>query len=162
LSLVDSPVGSVMMRNVLTIGAERPLSEGVKLMKEAKVGCIVVLEMERPVGIFTERDLVREVAERGVEVLNRQMDKVMSRPLATILPKASVWDAIALMGRLGIRRLPVVEKGKLVGILTERDIFRLILSQQHLLLESVSESMPAATREQFRGAVGLFGPEKLP
>src|SRR5208337_214738 len=57
-------------------------------------------------------------------------------------------------GRLGIRRLPVVEEGKLVGILTERDIFRLILSQQSLLLEAVSESMPAATRDQLRGIVG--------
>jgi CBS domain-containing protein len=56
----------------------------------------------------------------------------------------------------------VVEEGKLVGILTERDIFRLILSQQSLLLEAVSESMPAATRDQLRGIVGHFGPEKLP
>ena len=131
-------------------------------MKEAKVGCLVVVDAEKPVGIFTERDLIRVIVEHGADSLNESMEKVMTKPLTTILPAATIWDAISLMGRLGIRRLPVVEEGKLVGILTERDIFRLILSQQSLLLEAVSEAMPAATREQLLDMLGHFGPERLP
>jgi CBS domain-containing protein len=151
-----------MTKSVLSIDAGRPLGDCVKLMRDAKVGCVVVLDGGNPVGIFTERDLITEIADFGTGSLGRPMQNVMTKPLTTILPEASVWDAIALMGRLGIRRLPVVEKGKLIGILTERDIFRLILSQQSLLLESVSETMPAATREQLRGIIGHFGPERLP
>lgn len=160
--MVDSPVSGLMTRRVLTIQADRPLSDCVRMMRDAKIGCVVVVESEKPVGIFTERDLIRQIANQGAESLNQAMTQVMTRPLATILPAATVWDAIALMGRLGIRRLPVVENEKLVGILTERDVFRLILSQQNLILEAVSESMPAATREQLRGLVDHFGPGKFP
>jgi len=82
--------------------------------------------------------------------------------LTIISPGATIWDAITLMGSAGIRRLPVVENGHLVGILTERDVLRLILAQQNLLLESVSESFPAATRERVRGIAGHFGLERPP
>jgi CBS domain-containing protein len=85
------------------------------------------------------------------------MAQAMSKPLTIISPGATIWDAVTLMGRADIRRLPVVENGRLVGILTERDVFRLILSQQSLLLESVSESIPATTREQLKGLAGHFG-----
>ena len=90
------------------------------------------------------------------------MVQVMSKPLTIISPVATIWDALTLMGRADIRRLPVVENGRLIGILTERDVFRLILSQQNLLLESVSESFPTATQEQFRGIAGQFGLERPP
>jgi CBS domain-containing protein len=86
----------------------------------------------------------------------------MNKPMMIISPGATIWDAITLMGRADIRRLPVVENGHLIGILTERDVFRLILAQQNLLLESVSESFPAATKEQLRGIAGHFGLERPP
>ena len=63
---------------------------------------------------------------------------------------------------LGIRRLPVVDKEKLVGILTEADLLKLVLSHQNLILESVAESIPAATREQLRSITGHFELEKPP
>jgi CBS domain-containing protein len=160
-TLADTSVGSVMTTQVKTVEISKPLVDGVKIMGEANIGCIVVVENERPVGIFTERDLVRKMAE-GPESLKLTMSQVMSKPMITISPTATIWDALTLMGRNNIRRLPVIDGNKLVGILTERDVFRLIISQQSLLLESVSESIPASAREKLRVITGALGIEKPP
>lgn len=147
-----------MTKDVKTIEAKKTIADAVKAMRDAKVGCLVVVDKDRtPVGIFTESDLVRRVADKGQGALGLAMADVMSKPLTIISPSATIWDAVTLMGRADIRRLPVVENGRLAGILTEKDVFRLILSQQSLLLESVSESFPAVTREQLRGLAERFG-----
>ncbi len=163
LSLAEVSVGSIMTRQVRTIEGSRLLIECVRIMRDANIGSIVVLGSDdKPVGIFTERDLIRRMADRP-ESLELPMSQVMSKPLTTISPSATIWDAITLMGRSNIRRLPVVDKEKkLVGILTETDVFRLILSQQTLLLESISESIPVGTREKLKEMVDRLGMGKPP
>ncbi len=161
LTLIDTSVGSVMAKEISTIESGEPLREAVSLMKKSGLGCVVVLEDGKPAGIFTEKDLIRKVAE-GPASLELPMKQVMSKPLTVVSPSATLWDAISLMGRRGIRRLPVVDKEKLVGILTEADVLRLVLSHQNLLLESVSESIPAGTREQLRSLAGHFELERPP
>ena len=126
MSLIDLSVASAMTKEVKTIEEDKPLLEGVKLMRNAHIGSIVVVGESGPAGIFTEKDLVRRVAET-VENLNLTMGQVMSKPLTTVLPTDSVWDALALMGSKKIRHLPVVQADRLVGILTESDVVRLIL-----------------------------------
>ncbi|HYB03750.1 MAG TPA: CBS domain-containing protein, partial [Nitrososphaerales archaeon] len=123
VSFTESTIGSFMMKQVRTIDVTKPMFECVKLMEEHNIGSVVVVDHESPVGIFTERDLVKMIA--GKKELNLKMSQVMSKPLTTISSTATLWDAISLMGRANIRRLPVIEKGKLVGIFTERDLFRL-------------------------------------
>lgn len=164
LSLADASVGSVMTRQVKTVEASSPLIDCIKIMNTSNIGSVVViasLENARPVGIFTERDLVRKIAQ-GPESLGLEMAQVMSKPLITISATATVWDALTLMGRYNIRRLPVVDKRKLEGILTERDVFHLILAQQSILLESFSELMPASAKETLKGPTGVFGVERPP
>ena len=161
LSLIDTSVASIMTQKVRTVQGNASIIECVKIMKQAEIGSIVIVENDAPVGIFTERDLVNRIGE-GQDNLKLPVSQVMSKPLTVISPKATIWDAITLMGRLSIRRLPVVGNGKLVGILTERDVLRLLLSQQNMLLESVSEYIPAATREQLKTVVGHLGIERPP
>ena len=152
-----------MTKDVKTIEGTKTLADAIKSMRDANIGSLIVVGKDQtPVGIFTERDFVRKMADKGHGTLGLTMSQVMNKPLTIISPSATIWDAITLMGRADIRRLPVVENGHLVGILTERDVFRLILAQQNLLLESVSESLPAATREQVRGIAGRFGLERPP
>jgi CBS domain-containing protein len=158
-SLTDAIVENFMSKNVRTVDEDTPLRNCVRLMMEQNIGSVVVLERDTPVGIFTERDLVRLVGG-GKENLDAKMRDIMSSSLATIAPTATLWDAISLMGRMDIRRLPVVDKGRLIGILTEKDIMRVLLSQQNLLLEAVAEYLPAMTREQLRTLVDQFGAEK--
>jgi len=152
-----------MTKDVKRIEGTKTLADAIKSMRDANIGSLIVVGKDQaPMGIFTERDFVRKMVEKGHGALGLTMSQVMSKPLTIISPSATIWDAITLMGRADIRRLPVVENGRLVGILTERDVFRLILAQQNLLLESVSESLPAATREQLRGIAGRFGLERPP
>lgn len=147
-----------MIKDVKTAAATESLAGALKIMRDAKIGCLVVTGTDgTPVGIFTERDLLIKMAEVGHAIVSMTMAELMSKPLTIISPDATIWDAVTLMGRAGIRRLPVVENGRLVGILTERDVLRLVLSQQSLILESVSESMPTATREQLRELTEHFG-----
>jgi CBS domain-containing protein len=156
LSLGDASVASIMTKQVKTIDSLEPLFECIKIMNEAKIGSIVVTENGKPVGIFTERDLVKKMAQR-LESLGYVMKQVMSCPLVTISQSATVWDALILMGRKDIRRLPVVDDKKLVGIITERDVIRLIVTHQSMLLESVADSIPAASREKLLGLTGALG-----
>ena len=152
-----------MTKDVKLIDGTKTVADAIKTMRDANIGSLIVVGKDQtPMGMFTERDLVMKLADKGHGILGLAMAQVMSKPLTIISPGATIWDAITLMGRAGIRRLPVVENGHLVGILTERDVLRLILAQQNMLLESVSESFPAATRERVRGIAGHFGLERPP
>ncbi len=158
LSLIDAPVRSAMTKDVKTIDATKTVADGIKMMRDANIGSLVVVGKDHsPVGIFTETGFREKDGGEGPRIPRPTMAQVMTKPLTIISPVATIWDAVTLMGRADIRRLPVVENGHLIGILTERDVFRLILAQQNLLLESVSESLPTATREQLRGIAGRFG-----
>ena len=90
------------------------------------IGSIVVVEGVSPVGILTERDISRYVAQ-GTSGLNTQVKKLMSGPLITIASSATTQEAITTMLKHGVRRLPVVEKGKLIGIVSQRDLLRWVL-----------------------------------
>jgi CBS domain-containing protein len=119
-----------MTSKVQTVKAEEPLRRALEKMVKRNVGSIVVLEGERPVGIITERDVSRYVA-RGTNTLRTKVRKLMSSPLITIAPSAVVQQAMMMMLKHGIRRIPVVENGKMVGIISERDLLRWVVRSSY-------------------------------
>lgn len=123
-------VKSIMTPRVQTVKAEEPLRRALEKMVKRNVGSIVVLEGERPVGILTERDMARYVA-RGTSTLRTQVRKLMSSPLITIAGSAAVQEAMMMMLKHGIRRIPVVEKEKMVGIISERDLLRWVVRSSY-------------------------------
>jgi len=149
-SFVDTSVASVMVRQVKTVEENTPLVECAKSMLDSKVGSLVITRNASPVGIFTDRDLVKVVAV-GTKDAFPEVGQVMSTPLTTISLQATLMDAITLMGKLGIRHLLVVDAGRVAGMISAKDVFHLILSRQNLLLESVGDRFPARTREELRG-----------
>jgi CBS domain-containing protein len=102
------------------------LKQALRKMVKRNVGSVVVIEKGGLVGIVTERDISR-CAVRGAKALGAQVRRVMSSPLITVSPSTEIQAVMALMLKNGIRRLPVVEKGKLVGIVSERDLLRWVL-----------------------------------
>ena len=136
LSLKRMPVENVMTRTVKTIEGKKLVEDSIRLMRENDIGCVVVVEGEIPIGIFTERDLLRRVAENPRN-LRLAMADAMSKPLKTVIPTASVWDAIEVMNNDKIRHLPVVNEEKLVGILSQRDVLRFFFSHKDLLLAAI-------------------------
>ncbi|RSN73701.1 CBS domain-containing protein [Candidatus Methanodesulfokora washburnensis] len=115
-------VESVMKKPVITLRPTSSIMEAADLMRRENIGCIVVTEDEKPVGIVTERDIVRFIAIHGKEALDFPLSSLMSSPVVTCTPDTAVTKAYVMMYEKRIRRLPVVKNGKLVGIVTERDL----------------------------------------
>ena len=112
-----------MSTKVVKVNASEKVGKALQMMVRDKIGSIVVIEKGKPVGILTERDVSMRVA-KGQNVRGMTIRNVMSKPLFTIAPSAEVWQAVEQMVRKDIVRLPVVDGGRLVGMVTERDIFR--------------------------------------
>ncbi|MEA1904939.1 MAG: CBS domain-containing protein, partial [Candidatus Hadarchaeota archaeon] len=116
------PVRDAMTMDVLTVGPRSSVARAAKLMSENGVGSLIVVQKKEPVGILTERDLLMKVVSRDIKPSKIQVGKIMSKPIITTDADADVVDAARIMIRNKIRRLPVVEGGKLTGILTASDI----------------------------------------
>lgn len=116
-------VKDIMTKNVKTISPNATMEEAAQEMRKNKIGCLVVVEGEKPIGIITERDLAYKIIAQG-KSLETKVKEVMSSDLKTIDKDADIKQAAKLMASHVIRRLPVVEKGKLIGIVTIDDIMR--------------------------------------
>jgi CBS domain-containing protein len=127
-------VKDFMTRGVLTIDSEKTILEAAELMSQKEVGDVVVLKGEIPRGIVTERDFVRRVVARKTP-LDTKISDVMTKPLITISPDASLKEAARKMINSGIRRLPVVKQHKLVGIIVVSDFAR------HLSKKTLTEGI---------------------
>jgi CBS domain-containing protein len=118
-----STIKDVMTKNVVTLKANNTVLDAAKLMKERSLGCIVVVDGDDPLGIVTERDFVRRVIAETLPVTTEILE-VMSKPIMVIDANASVREAARIMRDNKIRRLPVVEEEKLVGIVVASDLVR--------------------------------------
>jgi len=112
-----------MTADVVTVVATDPVREAIARMLAPDIGSVVVVEDGAPVGLFTERDLTRRILSED-DLLDRPVADVMAASLVTVELGTEVVDAFALMNERGIRRLPVVADGRLVGIVTEGDLRR--------------------------------------
>ncbi len=118
-------VSDLMAADLFTVEAAEPLIDAVREMDERRVGAALVLDGERLVGVFTERDVLRAVA-RGHDAAATVGDWMTAGP-ETIEPDDTTEHAAVLMIHGGFRHLPVVEAGKVLGILSIRDLVRAVL-----------------------------------
>jgi CBS domain-containing protein len=121
-------VADHMTRSLLTVTAEATLGEAAAQMAERGVGAVVVLEGEAIAAILTERDVMRAVA--GGQDGSAAVRDWMSRHPDTIEPTDTTDHAASLMIHGGFRHLPVVEEGKVVGIISIRDLMRVALDDR--------------------------------
>ena len=117
-------VKDIMKSNVVSIDSAMTVKDAAKMMNDAGVGCIVVMEKNSTVGILTERDFVRKIISQE-KSLSTLVKDVMSSPLITIDSDESVWELAQLMKVKSIHKVPVVDNGKLIGIVTSTDLTRL-------------------------------------
>jgi predicted transcriptional regulator len=119
----DVKVEDVMSSPVLTIKDADSVLSAAKLMKKNEVGCVVVVDKsDKPIGLITERDVVRRVAALDMVPSKVQASKSMTKPPAVIEASANVTDAARKMREMKVRRLVVLHEGKLTGIITSNDI----------------------------------------
>jgi CBS domain-containing protein len=130
-------VGDVMVTDVVTVEPDVNVRRAVRAMNDFEIGCLVVVEAGRVVGILTERDVLKRVVDEGRKPEETSVREVMSKPPITISPDADLETAIELMFKHKIKKLPVVENGKLVGLVTFTDLVR----AQPALIQAVKRFM---------------------
>ena len=116
-------VKDIMAKNVFSIGVNDSVFEAADLMNSNRVGCLVILDGEVPIGIVTERDIVRRVVAKKLP-LDTKVSEIMSTSLVTVDSDASLKEAARLMSSNKIRRLPVLKQNRLVGIVVAADFVR--------------------------------------
>ena len=115
-------VRDIMSKNVKVVRPDTTMKEVVATMNKFGIGSIIVVQGERPVGIITERDILRRQVEPCLAPETLTAKHVMTSPLVTINEEASIEEAARLMAKKKAKRLPVMDNGKLVGILSYTDI----------------------------------------
>ena len=107
-------------KKMLTAPPETTVSKAAKLMEKKNVGAVMVVEKERLVGIFTERDVVFRVIARGRDAQTTRLADVMTTAPKTVNPDKTFGYALLMMHENGFRHVPVIENGKPVGIVSAR------------------------------------------
>jgi CBS domain-containing protein len=114
-------VREVMKTTLYTVSPTTTLGEAVSLMAQHRIGSTLVMEGSQLVGIFTERDTVRAISQSH-DAPDHEISSWMTRDPKTVDPDADVDDALKAMLASGFRHLPVVEKGRVIGMVSMRDL----------------------------------------
>src|SRR5262249_9137534 len=127
LAGMDS-VADIMTREVATAHPDSPLADAVTVMAERVISCIVATEAGRPVGVMSERDLVRKVVAAGADAPRLRVRDVMPSPVVAVPAETTALEALERLRGGHFRRLPVIDPaGALIGIVTQTDLLRGLL-----------------------------------
>jgi CBS domain-containing protein len=122
---------------VLTVAPDMTVSDLLAVLATRNIGAMVVVDPDGPVGIVSERDVVRKLHEFGVDLLSRPISEIMTAQMITCTPADSVDSLSALMTTNRVRHVPVIEDGRLAGIVSIGDVVKtrmeeLQVQQEHL------------------------------
>jgi len=145
--MADAVCGEIMTKEVAVSFPGDTVMRAAELMARHHVGAIPVVDGEQTRalrGILTDRDIVVRLIARGGDPCNTKVDEVMTRDLVTCRPEQSVHDAIDVMADRQVRRMPVVEGGRLVGMIAQADIASRELDRRKTaqMLEEISQPEP--------------------
>lgn len=122
---------------VWTIGPDDTVYQALQVMADKNVGALPVMETEKLIGIFSERDYARKVILHGRSSKELLVKEIMSSRVAYVRPNQTIDDCMALMTNLRIRHLPVLEGDALVGMVSMRDVVEDIISEQDFIIEQL-------------------------
>jgi signal-transduction protein with cAMP-binding, CBS, and nucleotidyltransferase domain len=130
---VTMKVKDVMDKNLVTIDSEASVDEAVKKMVENRVWSLVVEKKGASEGVVTERDVIRRCVAKGLSTSKTTVGSIDSSPLITIGADATLREAMDVMASKDIRRLFVMDKGKIIGRVTQTEVFQSTLSVMEIL-----------------------------
>jgi CBS domain-containing protein len=129
-----------MSSNPCSVDADKPVAYAAKMMKDENVGLAPVVEGERLVGTVTDRDIVTRVVAEGKDPKTTPVKEIATKDVVTVEPGQELGEALRLMAQHQVRRLPVVEGGRLVGVLAQADVAQDASAEQTgRLVEQISE-----------------------
>ena len=153
MSLESIPISRIMNPDVKTDTEDQNIMSACKIMQDNKIGCVIIigLEIQKPVGIITERDVVRILGRLDPSLLRIPLSDLMTKPLMTINEVSSVKDAMQFMNTNNIRRLVAINKDQhMVGIITLKDIFKAINSSPQMFTEFYGRNFPAEFKDMYQ------------
>jgi len=112
----------IMTKNVATVSLESNVLEAARKMRDLNIGAVPVVDGDRPVGIITDRDIVLRCVAEEKEAGTVKASEIMTKKIISAEPETNVEEAAKIMAEHQIRRLPIVENGKLVGIVSLGDL----------------------------------------
>ena len=154
MSLESLPISRIINPDVKTDTEDQNIMNACKIMHDNNIGCVIIVglgEIKKPVGIITERDVVRILARLDPSLDTKPLSDLMTKPLITINESSSVKDAMHFMNNNNIRRLVAVNKDQqMVGIFTLKDIFQLINSSPEIFAEFYGANFPAEFKNMYQ------------
>ncbi len=117
-------------KTVWSIGPDEPVLRAIQLMSDKSIGALPVCDDDELVGIISERDYARKVILKGHSSAQTRVAQIMATPVITVTPDHNVHDCMELMTEKRIRHLPVLDKGKLVGIISIGDLVKAVIEEQ--------------------------------
>ncbi len=141
----------IMVENVITISPNATVKKAAELMNIHDMGCLIVASCEKPVGIVTERDMLKRIINELRDPEETRVLDIMSKPLITASPEMRSGDAAKLMLERNIKKLPVVENGRLVGIVSLTDLLR-----AEGVIEFLNKQSLNGTSKRMKKAVSVY------
>lgn len=124
-------------QSVFTVSPDASVLDALELMAERGVGALLVMDGSQLAGIISERDYARKVALRGKMAHETPVREIMSSPVMYVRPDQTNEECMALMTENRLRHLPVVDKGRLVGLISIGDLVKDIISEQKFIIEQL-------------------------
>ncbi|MGQ9925724.1 MAG: CBS domain-containing protein [Chloroflexaceae bacterium] len=124
-------------KGVWSIAPDQTVEEGVRLMDEHDVGALLVVVQDRLVGIVTERDVVRKAMLRGRNPVTTLIAEIMTERVLYVRPEQTVEECMALMTEKHLRHLPVLDDGRILGIVSIRDVVADLIAQKSFIIEQL-------------------------
>ncbi len=126
-------------RNIVSVLPGDTVYKAIQKMAKKKVGSVIVLQGDNPVGIFTERDYMNNIILRGLSSKKTKIEKVMTKKLAFIKTTDTVEKGLAIMNQKKCRHLPVCKDKKLFGMVSIGDLVKVIIKDQQATIEYLNE-----------------------
>jgi CBS domain-containing protein len=139
---MKTTVGEILKQkghDVWTISPKATVMEALKLMAEKHIGALVVMHDDQVVGILSERDYARKVILRGRSSINTHVKEIMTDKVYYVGLKTTAEECMVLTSQQSIRHLPVLENGKLVGMISIGDVVKSIIGEQETEIRELSE-----------------------
>lgn len=123
----------------ITVSPDETVYVALKRMADYNVGAVMVVDGEQMVGIFTERDYARKIILMGRCSLDTKISEIMTQELLTVHPETRLEECMSLMTQFHIRHLPVMTEGRLVGIVSMRDVVQMIISKKDDTIQNLEK-----------------------
>lgn len=150
-------VYDVMTSKPVTVSPDTKLIDCAKKMRDNKIGSLLVKDGKMVIGVITEDDFVRKVVAKDMDIKKTPVKDVMIKKLVKIEPTADIYEAIKQMAEHGIKQLPVTEDGKLVGILTWRDVLTVQPQLFDVFIEKAHVGEELMEEQRVRGKCEVCG-----